>query len=147
MGRDKLKLELRTVFRLVRNQGFAASSSQVALKNVSSASFNSVKLDIGSRDVFETGDRLSFRASLPMAVTSGSAELSAPVIMAAGRSLSQPIGVDLSPSSRQVDLSINYQREITDGLEMVAELLHSENYGNRPGESQDAAVLALKFSF
>jgi hypothetical protein len=46
-----------------------------------------------------------------------------------------------------VDLSINYQREITDGLEMVAELLHSENYGNRPGESQDAAVLALKFSF
>lgn len=127
--------------------GVADLGSQVALKNVSSASFNSVKLDIGSRDVFETGDRLSFGASLPMAVTSGSAELSAPVIMAAGRSLSQPIGVDLSPSSRQVDLSINYQREITDGLEMVAELLHSENYGNRPGESQDAAVLALKFSF
>ena len=127
--------------------GLADLGSQVALNNVSSASFNSIKLDIGSRDVFESGDRLSFGASMPMAVTSGSAELSAPVIMAAGRSLSQPIGVDLSPSSRQVDLSINYQREITDGMEMVAELLHSENYGNRSGETQDAAVLALKFSF
>ncbi|MFZ1660604.1 MAG: S8 family peptidase [Paracoccaceae bacterium] len=127
--------------------GLADLGSQVALSNVSSARFNSIKLDIGSRDVFASGDRLSFGASMPMAVTNGSARLSAPVIMAAGRSLSQPIGVDLAPSSRQVDLSINYQREIADGLEMVAELLHSENYGNRAGETQDAAVLALKFSF
>jgi hypothetical protein len=35
--------------------GVADLGSQVALSNVSSASFNSVKLDIGSRDVFEIG--------------------------------------------------------------------------------------------
>ena len=126
--------------------GLADLGSQAALSNVSSAGFNSVKLDIGSHGVFTDNDRLAFGVSLPMAVTSGSAEMILPVAHSSGISF-DPVQLDLAPSDRQVDLALSYQREILPGLEMTMQLVHAENYGNRAGETDTAGVWALKYAF
>lgn len=126
--------------------GVASLGSQAALSNVSSAGFNSVKLDIGQHGVFAENDRLALGVSMPMAVTSGSAELIVPVAHAAGISY-DPVRLDLAPADRQVDLALSYQRELSPGLEMTMQLVHAENYGNRAGMTDTAGVWALKYAF
>ncbi|MCU9846608.1 S8 family serine peptidase [Defluviimonas sp. WL0024] len=127
--------------------GIADLGAPAYLSGVSAARFSSLDLDLGQREVFASGDRLSFRASLPMAVTSGRAEMVLPVVRSAGRSAFEPVALDLAPSERQVDLAISYQRPLAPGLEFLAELAYAENYGNRAGVSDTAGVLAITFSF
>jgi hypothetical protein len=126
--------------------GLAALGSQAALSNVSSAAFDSVKLDIGQHGVFSDHDRLALGISMPMAVTSGSAELIVPVAHATGISY-DPVRLDLAPADRQFDLALSYQREIAPGLEMTMQLVHAENYGNRAGMTDTAGVWALRYAF
>ncbi|MCX8509263.1 MAG: hypothetical protein ORN49_10365, partial [Rhodobacteraceae bacterium] len=126
--------------------GLADLGSQAALSNVSRAGFNSVRMDIGQHGVFAENDRLALGVSLPMAVTSGSAEMILPVAHAKGASY-DPVRLDLAPSDRQVDLALSYQREIAPGLEMSLQLVRAQNYGNRAGVTDTAGVWALKYAF
>lgn len=126
--------------------GLANLGSQAALSNVSSAAFDSVRLDIGQHGIFADNDRLALGISMPMAVTSGSAELIVPVAHATGISY-DPVQLDLAPADRQFDLALSYQREIAPGLEMTMQLVHAENYGNRAGMTDTAGVWALRYAF
>jgi hypothetical protein len=127
--------------------GLASLGEQAALSKVSTAGFNSLSVGFGSREVFAAGDKLAFGVSMPIAVTSGSADLVLPVNGRSSREAFSPVNIDLSPSDRQVDLSISYQRPLAPGLELAVELVHAENYGNRAGQQDTAGVLALKFAF
>ena len=82
-----------------------------------------------------------------MAVTSGSATAVLPVTRAIGSTSYEPVAIDLAPDARQVDLSISYQRPIGDNLELLVELVHAENLGNRAGARDTAAVFGLSWSF
>ena len=127
--------------------GVADLGAQAALSRVSTAAFNSVALDVGSREVFAAGDRLAFGVSMPVAVTSGSAQIVLPVARSAGSASFEAIDLNLSPSDRQVDMRVSYQRPLAPGLEMLVELVHAENYGNRAGAQDTAGVLTLKYAF
>jgi subtilase-type serine protease len=127
--------------------GVADIGTPAMLTDVSSAKFDSVGFEIGQRGAFGQGDRLSLGVALPVAVTSGSAKILLPVAMAAGTSQLQDVGIDLAPSDRQMDLTLAYQTPLGDGQELMFKLVHAQNYGNRAGIGDTAAVIAYRFEF
>jgi len=134
-------------FALSGEMGVADLGAPAALQSVSQAGFDSVSLDVGSRGVFARNDRLSFGVSMPVAVTSGSADMVVPVSLAAGGSEMRSVGIDLAPEQRQVELSISYQMPMSDTSELLLEVVRAENYGNRAGVTDNAAVIGMKWSF
>jgi subtilase-type serine protease len=134
-------------FALSGEIGVADMATPAALASVSSAEFNSVSLDIGGRDVFAKGDRVTLGVSMPIAVTHGTASMIVPVALGEGRSEMQSLAIDLAPSERQIDVSIGYQVPMSDHSEFLLEVLHAENYGNQAGLSDQAAVIGMKWSF
>lgn len=154
-GNDLFAVELALSQDLAGN-GFLALTGEVGvadlsgadiLGGVSGAGFNSFGVEIGRRDLATRGDRLAFGAALPMAVTSGRAEALLPVARGIGAASYVPVAIDLAPEARQVDLSISYQRPLGEHAELMLELVHAENLGNRAGAQDTAAVLAFGWSF
>jgi hypothetical protein len=134
-------------FALSGEIGVADLGAPDAMERVSSVGFNSLGLDIGGRGVFAKGDRLAFGVSMPIAVTSGDASMIVPVSTGGGLYEMRSIDIDLAPQERQVDISISYQVPMSDRSEMLFEVVHAENYGNRAGLSDSAAVIGMKWSF
>ena len=132
---------------LMGEVGLANLGGQAALSDVSKAVFNSVSLDIGQHDMWTTGDKLSVGLNMPVAVTAGSARLNVPTFDAAGGRNFEQVGLDLSPSDRQIDLALTYQRPLSDNSEMMLQLVHADNFGNRSGVEDMAGLLAMKFRF
>jgi subtilase-type serine protease len=134
-------------FALSGEMGIADLAAPTAISRVSTANFNSLRLDVGGRDVFGKGDRLSVGVAMPMAVSSGSADMTVPVRLADGATEVRAVGINLAPDERQMDLSISYQVPMSDTSELMFEVVHAENYGNIAGLSDSAAVLGMKWSF
>jgi len=127
--------------------GVADLGSQPMMTSVSAARFDSFNVEFGRHDAFTQGDRLALGIGLPVAVTGGQAEAILPVANSLGGASFAPVGIDLSPSDRQTDISLTYQTPISDNAELLAKIVHAENYGNRSGERDTGAVLAISFSF
>jgi len=140
-------LGLGGFFSLKGEIGIADLATPAAMSAVDKADFNSVSLQVGSRGVFATGDRLTVGVSMPIAVTSGSASLIVPVALGEGSSETRTLAVDLAPSERQIDLTFGYQMPMGDHSELMLSLVHAENYGNQAGISDQAAVIGMKWSF
>lgn len=134
-------------FALSGEMGLADLATPRALSGVTSASFDSVSLDVGTRNVLARDDRLAVGVSLPVAVTAGQAEMVAPVSLGQGRSELRGLAFDLAPGERQLDLSVSYQVPMGEASELLVELVHARNYGNRAGVTDNAAVLGMKWSF
>ncbi len=134
-------------FALSGEMGLADLATPRALSGVTTASFDSVSLDVGTRNVLARGDRLAVGVSLPVAVTAGQAEMVVPVALGQGRSEMRSLAFDLAPSERQVDLSVSYQASMGENSELLVELVHAQNYGNRAGMTDNAAVLGMRWSF
>lgn len=126
--------------------GITDLGGSTVLTGADTARFDAVKLTAGQSDVFAKGDRLSVGIGLPVAIASGETVLDLPVTRA-GLASFESVEVDLAPEARQVDMEITYQTALRDGLEMKLSLVHSDNFGNRAGETDTAAALALAFRF
>lgn len=111
-----------------------------------SARYDAVKLTAGASDLFTPGDRLSVGVGLPIAIASGETVLDLPVVRE-GLSAFESVALDLAPEARQFDLELTYQAELGRGLEMKLSMVHAENYGNRAGVSDQAAVLGMSWKF
>lgn len=133
-------------FALSGELGVADLGSTTAISSTGQANFNAVRLDLGGRDVFSAGDRISFGIAMPIAVTSGAAEMLVPVRTSGGAEV-RSVGIDLAPQERQMDLSISYAVPMGKQSEFLMEVLHAENYGNIAGASDSAAVFGMKWSF
>ncbi|HMS94304.1 MAG TPA: S8 family peptidase [Tabrizicola sp.] len=134
-------------FALSGELGVADLGTTAAIASSGSTSFNAVRLDLGGRDVMTEDDRLSLGISLPIAVTSGSAEMLVPVASASGAAETRSIGIDLAPQDRQIDLSISYGVPTGNRSEFRIELVHSMNYGNRAGATDTSGALGIAFRF
>ncbi len=138
-------------------QGFFAVSGEVgvtdlggatSLGEAASARFNSAAMQIGSRDVFAKGDRLSLGVAMPMAVSSGQTSVNLPVYRETASAGSfEQVALNLAPENRQMDFEIGYQAALSDGLEMKLSVIRSENLGNRADASDQGAAIAFTFSF
>jgi subtilase-type serine protease len=134
-------------FALSGEVGIADLARPTAISSVSSAAFNSVSLDIGSRGVFSGGDRLALGVSMPISVTSGSANMTVPVARGDGSAQLRSVDIDLAPEERQMELSISYQVPMSDTSEMLFKVIHAENYGNQAGVTDSAAVIGMTWAF
>lgn len=134
-------------FSVAGEMGLADLGDQALITSVSSAQFDSFNVEFGQHDAFVEGDRLALGVGLPVAVTGGRAEAILPVANSLGAASFTPVGIDLSPSDRQTDISLTYQTPLSENTELLAKLVHAENYGNRAGERDTGAVLAISFSF
>lgn len=134
-------------FALSGEMGVADLGTTAAISSASNAQFNAVRLDLGGRDVLATGDKLTFGVSMPIAVTSGGADMLVPLATADGGSETRSVGIDLAPQERQVDLSISYAVPMSDQSEFLMEVVRAENYGNVAGASDSAAIIGMKWAF
>lgn len=134
-------------FALSGEMGVADLGSTTAISSTGQAQFNAMRLDLGSRDVLAAGDKLTFGVAMPIAVTSGGADMMVPVATTSGRSEVRSVGIELAPQERQMDLSISYATPTGKQSEFLMELVHATNFGNIAGASDSAAVIGMKWSF
>lgn len=134
-------------FALSGELGVADLGSTAAISSAGATRFNAVRLDLGGRDVLSAGDKLTFGVSMPVAVTSGGAEMVVNGISPTGGAQTRSVAVDLAPQERQMDLSISYAVPMSDRSEFLMEVVRAENYGNIAGASDSAAVIGMKWSF
>lgn len=134
-------------FALSGEMGIADLGTTAAVSRAGAAGFNSIRLDLGSRNVFAREDKLSVGLAMPMAVSSGSADMTVPVRLADGGTEVRAVGINLAPEERQMDLSISYQVPMSETSELMFEVVRAQNYGNIAGMTDSAAVLGMKWSF
>jgi hypothetical protein len=134
-------------FALSGEMGIADLGTTAAISSVSQAEFNALRLDLGSRNVLAAGDKLTFGVSMPIAVTSGGADMLISGTSAGGGAETRSIALDLAPQERQIDLSISYAVPMSERSEFLMEVVRAENYGNIAGVSDSAAVIGMKWSF
>jgi subtilase-type serine protease len=117
-----------------------------AVAQAGSATFNRIGFEAGQSDVFRDGDRISVGVGLPLAITSGDAQVTVPVATPAGIGM-ESIAFDLSPEARQMDLTFSYLTPLTDQMDMTFLVAHSENFGNRSGATDTGAALLFSMRF
>lgn len=127
--------------------GLADLGTDSTFAQSSSASYNAMTVEFGKRNAFTADDRLALTVGLPVVVTGGSATAVLPVANSLGHASYAPVAIDLSPQDRQLDIGLTYQTPVTDDVELMAQLLHSDNFGNVAGATDTGALLALSFRF
>lgn len=128
--------------------GVADIKAPRAIQSVGQVRYDSFGAEVGRRSVFGRGDRLALGVSMPVAVTSGQARIDLPVYDAGTRVASSvPMSIDLSPGARQIDFSLSYQMPAGERSEILLELAHSQNHGNRAGERDSAGLIAVRWEF
>ena len=127
--------------------GIAMPLSQTAGYALTTASFNEIGLRYDATGLATAGDQLSLHASLPQAVTGGSAEFVLPVAMSSGTPEFRSIDVSLAPTARQLDLGFDYTRPLSNNAQLVISGLHSINHGNIEGLQDTSAAIGWRIDF
>ncbi|MCB6177141.1 S8 family serine peptidase [Rhodobacter sp. Har01] len=127
--------------------GLAQASGGGALTEVGRMAFDSFGAEIGSRNVFSRGDRLTLGLSAPLAVSAGTARARLPVLSTDGRTRMADIALPLAPEAREMDLRIGYDIPLARGADLRLDLIHAANFGNQAGLEDTAGALTLRLSF
>lgn len=148
-----LDLEARTLlagaaaFTAFAQVGFSDAEDGGQVATASATRFSSFGVDLSLAGAFTADDRVSFGVAMPTAVTSGQSRLMLPVARNAGGVVFAPVAVDLSPSHREVRLSVSYAAPLAGGWTLVAEGIHALNRGHVRGATDSGAVLGLRIAF
>jgi len=127
--------------------GLSRGDDLDGLMDQSDMIFNALRIEAGQRDVFRTGDRLSFGLSMPVAVTAGESRIALPVSRSAGAIEHRSIGIDYAPQDREIDLSITYGMPIGRDGEVFLGAIHAFNHGHVAGAQDTAAILGIRMRF
>jgi hypothetical protein len=127
--------------------GLSDSEDRGASASVSATRFSGFGVDLSLAGAFTAGDRVSFGVAMPTAVTAGRSRLMLPVARDAGGVVFAPVAVDLSPSDRELRLSMGYAAPVGGGWTFVAEGIHAVNRGHVRGATDTGAVLGLRVAF
>jgi len=127
--------------------GMAPDRSSAAMAEQSSVRFNALRVETGQSDVMRNGDSLSFGMSLPVAVTSGGAQVALPVSRSDGIIQHQMIGIDYAPQDREINLSLTYTAPFGRMSDMFVGAIHAVNHGNIAGRQDTAALMGLRINF
>lgn len=127
--------------------GLSPGGSGAAMSDRSDVRFNAFRIETGKTDVLRTGDRLSLGLSLPVAVTSGGAQIALPVGRSATGIQHRDVGIDYSPEDREIDLSITYGTPFGQGGELFLGAIHAINHGHVAGQQDTAAILGFRMAF
>lgn len=135
-------------FFSVRGRFGITAGQKTTYSMSSSTSFDSYALEVGKRNAFAHGDRLTLAVEMPTALTSGTADVTLPVARAGGGELMyQELGVQLSPQSREMNIALRYQTSLGDRWEVMVEAMHSTNRGHINGVSDTGGVVGFSMAF
>lgn len=128
--------------------GLSGAEDGGALGSVSATRFSGFGIDLSLAGALMGGDRVSLGVAAPTAVTAGRSRLMLPVARDAGGIVFAPVAVDLSPSDRELRLSMGYAAPLGEGgWTLVAEGIHAVNRGHVRGATDTGAVLGLRIAF
>jgi hypothetical protein len=134
-------------FEIGGTLGMSPGGSGAVLSDRSDILFNAFRVEAGQNNLMRSGDRLSFGVTLPVAVTSGRAQIALPVSRSASGIQHSTVGIDYSPEKREIDLSITYGTPFGQGGEVFLGAVHAINHGHIAGAQDTAAVLGLRMAF
>jgi hypothetical protein len=134
-------------FEIGGTLGMSPGGSGAVKSDRSDILFNAFRVEAGQRDVIRSGDRLSLGVTLPVAVTSGRAQIALPVSRSASGIQHSNFGIDYSPEQREIDLSITYGTPFGQGGEIFLGAVHAFNHGHIAGAQDTAAILGLRMTF
>lgn len=109
--------------------------------------YNRVGMAIDHAGALHSGDVLTFFARTPVAITRGSATLTLPVSYTLNGPTFSDTPVKLSPSSREIDVGMEYARPLGGQSVLRAGLALAENAGNVSGRSALLGVLGMAWQF
>lgn len=127
--------------------GVSPGAAGAAMSDRSDVRFNAFRVEAGQTGVLRTGDRLSLGVSMPVAVTSGGAEIALPVARSATGIQHRAVGIDYAPDDREIDLSITYATPFGPGGELFVGAIHAFNHGHVAGQQDTAAILGFRMAF
>ncbi len=127
--------------------GLSPSGSGGQLLKNSDVRFNAFRAKIGHSGVVRKGDRLSLGISMPVAVTSGSAQIALPVARGVGGISYRDVRVDYAPREREIDMSITYGTPLGRSSEMFVGAMYAFNHGHIGGQKDTAAILGFRRAF
>jgi subtilase-type serine protease len=127
--------------------GLSDAEDGGALASATATRFSGFGLDLSLAGAITGGDRVSFGVVMPTAVTAGQSRLMLPVARDAGGVVFAPVPVDLSPSDRELRLSVSYAAPLAGDWTIVAEGVHAVNHGHVRGATDTGAVLGLRIAF
>lgn len=108
---------------------------------MSSTTFDSYAIAMGTRNAFIGGDRLTLGVELPHAVRSGETSIALPVARDAAGALSyRDMRIGLAPEQREVDFTIRYEAPMAGSWNVMAEAAYAVNRGN-VGDISDAGLM------
>lgn len=91
-------------------------------------------------------DRLRLSVSAPIAVMSG--DMTLPLMETRdGKIHTDPIKVDLSPSQREIDISLNYSAKLSERAYLSAGLAHLINHGHQAGAQDTGVMISFGMTF
>ena len=127
--------------------GMSPADRGPALTDRSAVQFNAFKVEAGQNSVLRQGDRISLGLSLPVAVTSGGAEIALPVSRSDGRVEHRSVGIDYAPQDREINLSLTYDTPVGRNAAIFVGAIHAANHGNISGQRDTAALLGFRMAF
>lgn len=127
--------------------GVSPGGSGAAMSDRSDVRFNAFRIEAGQTGLLRTGDRLSLGLSMPVAITSGGADIALPVSRGAGGIMHRTVGIDYAPEDREIDLSITYGMPFGQGGEVFVGAIHAFNHGHVSGAQDTAAILGFRMAF
>jgi len=127
--------------------GMSPSERGPALSDRSAVQFNAFKVEAGQNSVLRRGDRISLGLSLPVAVTSGGAEIALPVSRSDGLVEHRSVGIDYAPQDREINVSLTYDTPVGRNAAIFVGAIHAANHGNISGQHDTAALLGFRMAF
>lgn len=109
--------------------------------------YDSLRVSLDRGGVFDDDDILTFFASRPAVITSGSAKMTLPVAASGGVVSYAEHGVDLAPDARQLDLGVEYAAGLNAATELRLGAVASMNHGHAKSARDFQALASLQMRF
>jgi hypothetical protein len=122
-------------------------AGESALYDLGTSGFTEFGASLAFANLAQTGDRLRVHASLPQAVSAGSAGMILPIARSATGVNFDRMDVSLSPEARQLDLTVDYTRPLGGQSEAVMSARYIFNNGHVAGNDDGLIGMGWRYRF
>ncbi|HIE82775.1 MAG TPA: hypothetical protein EYQ00_02525 [Dehalococcoidia bacterium] len=142
------KLGGNSVLRLAGQYGNATATGAGVIDSFTGITYTGFGLEVDNANLFSTGDVFTVFARQPIGITSGSASLNLATRRVNANSYEfSNFDIDLSPSSRQLDVGFSYRTAIGNNTEVMLGLTYTENRGNITDARETVGLAAVQLRF
>ena len=127
--------------------GLSQPNTVGMIANVSDLAYSALSVDLSRENVLARGDRLTFFAKQPVAITSGTTALAIQTADADGKATLSELTLDLAPTARETEIGIEYRTTGPLDTEWSFGASHTTNLGHFEGVNALNVSAALQWEF